>query len=171
MHRLADCCCALWAHGVLCIRFAAALDDAEARALVSMIGPVKDPVGRTRDGSPLRYGEDRQIIDSGFVMTDEIREALGDVSFGGDSLRPGLFEFFHTDDSYTECPASATVLHARDLPTGGGGDTCFIDMRAAFSLLEPAEQQRLIPLCRSMRSTTGERSRRAARRRVPSKRW
>lgn len=78
---------ALWTHAVLCVRFPEPLDDAEARALVSMIGPVKDLVGRTRDGSPLRYGEDRQIIDSGFVMTDEIREALGDVSFGGDGVR------------------------------------------------------------------------------------
>ena len=61
------------------------------------------------DGGELRYGEDRQIIDAGFVLTDELRAELGDVSFGGlDSQRPGLFETFHTDDSYVE------MSHARD---------------------------------------------------------
>jgi alpha-ketoglutarate-dependent taurine dioxygenase len=117
----------LWRHGVVCVRQPAPLDDGRARALASMIGPIKDPVARARDGRALRYSEDRQVIDAGFVMTDEIREALGDVSFGGDDVRPGLFETFHTDDSYVECPAAATVLHARELPAGGGGDTCFLD--------------------------------------------
>jgi taurine dioxygenase len=128
---------ALAEHAVICIRLPAALTEDEARAVASMIGPIKDPVGRTRDGKVMRYSEDRQIIDSGFVLTDELREQLGDVKFGGDSLRPGLFETFHTDDSYTEQPAAATVLHARELPSGSGGATCFIDMRAAYRLLDP----------------------------------
>lgn len=137
---------ALWKHGVVCVRLSGPLTDDEARALAAMIGPVKDPVGRARDGSPLRYGDDRQVIDSGFVLTADLRGELGDVSFGGDTVRPGLFECFHTDDSYTECPAAATVLHARALPSGGGGDTCFLDMRVALQLLEPALQDRLIGL-------------------------
>lgn len=117
-----------------------------------MIGPIKDPVGRTRDGTMLRYSDDRQIIDAGFVLTDELRAELGELSFGGlDSRRPGLFETFHTDDTYTARPAAATVLHARELPSGPGGDTCFIDMRAAFQLLEPARQHQLIGL-RAMNS-------------------
>jgi alpha-ketoglutarate-dependent taurine dioxygenase len=137
---------ALWEHGVVCVRLATALSDAEARALASMIGPVKDPVGRARNGNPLRYADDRQVIDSGFVLTDEARDHLGDVSLGGDAVRPGLFEFFHTDDSYTERPAAATVLHARALPTNGGGATCFLDMRAAYRLLDPAQRRRLVGL-------------------------
>jgi alpha-ketoglutarate-dependent taurine dioxygenase len=137
---------ALWTYGVICVRFPAPLVDEEARAVASMIGAVKDPVGRTRDGGAIRYGDDRQIIDAGFVMTDELREALGDVSFGGDDVRPGLFEFFHTDDSYTERPAAATVLHARELPAARGGDTCFIDMRAAFQLLAPEQRNRIVSL-------------------------
>jgi alpha-ketoglutarate-dependent taurine dioxygenase len=131
---------ALWAHGVVCIRFGEQLDDATARSLVAMVGPVKDPVGRTVDGTPLRYGPDRQVIDAGFVMTDEVRAALGGGSLGGDDERPGLFEFFHTDDSYVAEPALATVLHARALPSNGG-DTCFLDMRAAFASLPPGEQE------------------------------
>ncbi len=138
---------ALAVNAVVCLRFPDALDDEEARAVASMFGPIKDPVGRTRDGGILRYGEDRQIIDAGFVLTDELRAELGDLSFGGlDRRRPGLFETFHTDDTYTEQPAAATVLHARELPSGPGGDTCFIDMRAAFAMLDPETQQRLIGL-------------------------
>jgi alpha-ketoglutarate-dependent taurine dioxygenase len=135
---------ALSQHGVVCVRSPTARSDAEMRALATMIGAVKDPVARARDGTMLRYGDDRQIIDAGFVLTDELRAELGDVSFGGDSLRPGLFETFHTDDSYVERPAAATVLHALELPSGPGGDTCFIDMRAAYRLLAPELQASLL---------------------------
>jgi alpha-ketoglutarate-dependent taurine dioxygenase len=134
----------LWQHGVICIRQQAKLDDSEMRALVQMFGPIKDPVGRDGDGNPVRYSEERQIIDAGFVLTDELREALGDVTVGGDDVRPGLFQYFHTDDSYVECPAHVTVLHARALPNSGGGATWFIDMRVAYDLLDEVSQARLI---------------------------
>ncbi len=149
----------LWDRAVLCVRLDAKLTDGELRALVSMIGDIKDPVGHDSDGNPLRYGEERQIIDAGFVLTDELRESLGDVSFGGDDLRPGLFQFFHTDDSYVEQPAGVTVLHARELPQGGGGDTCFIDMRAAYELLDATQRSQLIGLQRCTRTTTAALSR------------
>lgn len=126
----------LWKHSIVCVRFDAPLEDREARALAELIGVIKDPVGKTRAGGLLRYSEDRQIIDAGFVLTEELRSELGDVSFGGDALRPGLFETFHTDDTYTQRPAVATVLHARELPSSPGGDTKFIDMRAAYRLLD-----------------------------------
>ena len=135
----------LWDHAVVCVRLPMALTDGEHRALVSMIGPIKDPVGIDVDGLPLRYGDEKQIIDSGFVLTDELRARLGDVAFGGDDLRPGLFEFFHTDDSYVESAATVTVLHARALPAGPGGATSFLDMRAAYHQLAP-QQQRLAGL-------------------------
>jgi taurine dioxygenase len=134
-------------HAVVCIHFPRALDDDEARAVARMVGAIKDPVGRTRDGGSMRYSEDRQIIDAGFVLTDELRAELGDVNFGGlDAQRPGLFETFHTDDTYTEVPARATVLHARELPSGPGGDTRFLDMRAAYASLDPGMRARLIGL-------------------------
>ena len=136
----------LWEHGVVCIRLRRPLIDDEHRALVSTIGPIKDPVGVDVDGNALRYGDEKQIIDAGFVLTDELRASLGDVAFGGDDLRPGLFEHFHTDDSYVERPALATVLHARELPTGPGGATSFIDMRAAYRQLAEEEQETLVGL-------------------------
>jgi alpha-ketoglutarate-dependent taurine dioxygenase len=145
--RAAELRDALAAHAVICIRLDAPLSDDEARAFASMVGPIKDPVGRTRDGGTLRYSEERQIIDAGFVLTDELREQLGDLSFGGlDSQRPGLFETFHTDDTYTEKPTWATWLHARELPSGPGGNTNFLDMRAAYAMLEPELRKRLVGL-------------------------
>ncbi len=143
--RHSDLRAALAKHGVVCLRFDRALEDIELRAIAAMFGPIKDPIARARDGSALRYGKDRQIIDAGFVLTEEMRTRLGNGSFGGDSLRPGLFEFFHTDDSYVDCPAAATVLHARKLPSRGG-DTQFIEMRVAYQLLEAALKQSLVDL-------------------------
>lgn len=130
---------ALANHGVLCLRMPRALTDEEFQAVTRLFGPIKDPIGRTVDGDELRYNTMRQTIDSGFVMTDEVRARLGDVSFGGlDDERPGLFETYHCDDTFAEQPASATVLHARQLPASGGGPTCFIDMRVALAML-PAD--------------------------------
>ena len=126
----------LWQHAVVCVRLPDKLTDAQLRVVVSLVGAIKDPIGIDRDGNAVRYSDERQVIDAGFVLTDELRASLGDVTVGGDDVRPGLFQFFHTDDSYVDHPASATVLHARQLPDGGGGDTCFLDMRAALGLLD-----------------------------------
>jgi alpha-ketoglutarate-dependent taurine dioxygenase len=131
-------------HGILCLRQPAKLTDEHLQVIASLFGPIKDPVGVDVDGQPLRYGEPRQVIDSGFVMTAELREQLGGGSLGGDDARPGLFEHFHTDDSYVERPAAVTVLHARELPSGRGGATSFLDMRAAYRQLDSPEQARLI---------------------------
>jgi len=132
---------------VLCLRTDRLLEDAELRAVAQLFGPIKDPIGRAKDGSAFRYDQERQIIDSGFVMTEEGRERLGKRSFGGlDHRRPGLFETFHCDDTYTAEPAMATVLHARELPPSGGGPTYFLDMRAAYELLDSATQARLSTL-------------------------
>jgi alpha-ketoglutarate-dependent taurine dioxygenase len=130
----------LWARGVVCLRFDRPLSEPEARQVARLVGPIKDPIGLTTDGTELRYAEDRQIMDSGFVLTDEIREQLGDVSFGGDVVRPGLFEAFHTDDTFAARPAQASVLHARQLPSSPGGATSFLDMRVAYQRLDKQTQ-------------------------------
>ena len=133
---------ALARHAVLCLRMARPLEDEELRSVARLFGPIKDPVARAKDGSRFRYAEPRQIIDSGFVMTDEMRAKLVEVAFGGlDDRRPGLFETFHTAE-----PASATVLHARELPPSGGGPTWFLDMRTALDLLDLATRKRVSAL-------------------------
>jgi taurine dioxygenase len=139
--RLRD---ALSTYALVCIRLDAPLDDDEALAIATTVGPLKDLVAPTRDGTVMRYGEPgRQIVDAGFVLTDELRAELGDLHFGGlDERRPGLFEAFHTDDSFTAEPAAVTMLHAREIPTHGGA-TVFLDMRAAYALLDPATRDHL----------------------------
>jgi alpha-ketoglutarate-dependent taurine dioxygenase len=121
-----------------------ALRDDELQAVAGLFGPIKDPVARTKAGGVLRYAERRQVIDSGYVVPEEQRAKPSDTATGGlDDLRPGLFETYHVDDTYTEEPASATVLHARALPPSGGGPTCFIDMRAAYRLLDAATRREI----------------------------
>ena len=138
---------ALAAHAVLCLRMPRALEDDELQSRVRLFGSIKDPVAHAKDGSAFRYDRPRQIIDAGFVLTDEIREKLGDLAFGGlDDQRPGLFETFHCDDTYTAEPAIATLLHARALPPSGGGPTCFLDMRAAHELLPAATREQIAGL-------------------------
>jgi alpha-ketoglutarate-dependent taurine dioxygenase len=134
----------LWKYALVCIRLDAPLDDDEALAIARAVGPLKDLIATTGDGAVMRYGEPgRQIVDAGFVLTDELRAELGDLNFGGlDDQRPGLFESFHTDDSFTADPAAVTMLHAREIPARGGA-TVFLDMRAAYALLDSATRARL----------------------------
>src|SRR5262249_17391348 len=88
---------ALARHGVLCLRMRRPLAEGEFDALAQRFGPIKDLVAPAKDGSAFRYGERRQIIDSGFVLSEEIRARLGDFSLGGlDDRRPGLFETYHS---------------------------------------------------------------------------
>lgn len=129
----------LWEHGVIRLRLGRTLTDDEHRAVVAMVGPVKELVAVDRDGAPVTYGDTRQVIDAGYVRTDEERDG---TSLGGDAVRPGLFEAFHTDDSYVARPALATVLHARALPSRGGA-TAFLDMRAAYAALSDEETERI----------------------------
>src|SRR5262249_39741448 len=135
---------ALAQQGVVCLRFDQPLDETTFRRVAEMFGPIKDPIGRTGDGAEIRYDTEMQIIDAGFVLTDAMRQQLGKISFGAlDDRRPGLFETFHVDDTYTDPPAAFTVLNAQELPPSGGGDTCFLDMRSAYYLLDPDMQRRL----------------------------
>ena len=54
-------------------------------------------------------------------------------------------ENFHTDHSNFAAPPKATTLHAVSLPDRGG-DTQFVDVRAAYDDLPVATKQRIAPL-------------------------
>jgi taurine dioxygenase len=54
-------------------------------------------------------------------------------------------ENFHTDHSNFAAPPKATMLHAVALPKTGG-DTQFVDVRAAFDDLPAARREALLPL-------------------------
>lgn len=53
---------------------------------------------------------------------------------------------WHSDVSCDERPPSATMLQVHVLPEGGGGDTLFADMEAAYATLEPDLRHRLCGL-------------------------
>ena len=132
--------------GVMCLKFERRLDKYEFERVAEIFGPIKNPVGKTKDGGSYQYSPKRQAIDAGYVLTDEDREKYGEMVFGGlDEQRPGLFETYHCDDTYTEDPAQLTILHARALPESGGGPTHFMDMRDAFNRLDNEMQRQLSP--------------------------
>ncbi|MGE0800820.1 MAG: TauD/TfdA dioxygenase family protein [Lautropia sp.] len=54
-------------------------------------------------------------------------------------------ENFHTDHSNFPAPPKATLLHAVNLPRSGG-DTQFVDVRAAFDDLDPGLRRRIVAL-------------------------
>jgi alpha-ketoglutarate-dependent taurine dioxygenase len=130
--------------GVLHLPMDHRLDKSEFEKIAELFGPIKDPIAETRDGEMYRYSERLQHIDAGYVFKEEDRDKFGEMTFGGlDDERPGLFETYHCDDTYTEYPAQLTILHARALPASRGGPTHFMDMRAAFKRLSADEQTRL----------------------------
>ena len=51
-------------------------------------------------------------------------------------------EGYHTDHSNSATPPKATLLHAKQLPSKGG-DTQFVDMRAAYDALDEATKARI----------------------------
>ena len=128
-------------HGVVCIHLERRLDKPEFEWLASLFGPIKNPVGRMASGEAYQYSKPLQHIDAGFVLSDEELEGAGARTYGGlDDRRPGPFETWHCDDTFTPEPARATVLHARALPPSGCGPTHFIDMRAAWEDLATMRQ-------------------------------
>ena len=131
-------------NGVLHLSMDERLTKEAFSKISQLFGDIKDPVARTKQGDLYRYSEKLQHIDAGYVFKEEDRDKFGEMTFGGlDDERPGLFETYHCDDTYTEDPAQFTILHARALPQSDGGPTHFMDMRAAFQQLDQPEQGRL----------------------------
>ena len=137
-------------HQVVVCRFEAALTVAQMQGVIALFGRVKHGWARCLDGSTRQYlpydhpaiteelrGSGIMEHRSGLVLSpDKLKERhTGTTATGGTAERPFVYEGFHTDDSYTEEPAGITMLHARELPASGGGDTLFVDMAAAYRQL------------------------------------
>ena len=124
-------------HSVLCLRFGETLDDTQLRGVIECFGPIKDRVGRCRDGAirPYTAGQPGSKIDPQINILNTSRKADGS---GG----PGATNW-HTDDSYLEIPCAYTSLHPQELPQSGGGATQFLNMHHAYESLPKATQRRL----------------------------
>lgn len=124
-------------HCVLCLRFGKTLDDAQLRGVIECFGPIKNRVGRCRDGTirPYTAGNPGSRIDKQINVLDTSRKEDGT---GG----PGATRW-HTDDSYLEIPCAYTALHPQELPASGGGDTQFLNMHHAYESLPQRTQRRL----------------------------
>ncbi len=59
-----------------------------------------------------------------------------------ESLRAKANQLWHTDSSFRELPALASVLSARTIP-GGGGETEFVSQRASWNRLPEAMREKL----------------------------
>ncbi|BAO91476.1 TauD/TfdA dioxygenase family protein [Caballeronia cordobensis] len=58
------------------------------------------------------------------------------IAHGGDTTRSGGTDNWHVDVSWQHQPPKATVLHAQDIPEGGGGDTIWASSAAVYDLLD-----------------------------------
>jgi taurine dioxygenase len=54
-----------------------------------------------------------------------------------DKTRSGGTDNWHVDVSWQQNPPKATVLHAQEIPEGGGGDTIWASSAAVYDLLDP----------------------------------
>ncbi|MDP9651378.1 TauD/TfdA dioxygenase family protein [Paraburkholderia caledonica] len=54
-----------------------------------------------------------------------------------DKTRLGGTDNWHVDVSWQQNPPKATVLHAQEIPEGGGGDTIWASSAAVYDLLDP----------------------------------
>ena len=155
---------ALDERAVLCLRFGVDLDEGTMREVMEVFGPIKDRVGRCRDGvvRPYTAGQPGSRVDEELKVLDSSRALDG--SGGGPSNwqcvapttptahpphtthtapNPDGAVANSTDDSYCERPCAYTALHPRELPASGGGGTHFLNMRHAFEALPPARQREL----------------------------
>lgn len=63
-----------------------------------------------------------------------------------DSTKIGKNAKWHTDISYSLNPPSISILQAKKIPSGGGGDTLFSDLQTSYKYLSPKIQQIIIDL-------------------------
>lgn len=142
-------------HKVIVCRFEAPLTVPQMKWIISLLGDVKGGWARCHDGSfrqYLSYGHPslpEELCGSGImehrsgivVSQSQLNEKYGGnlTATGGTATRPFVYEGFHTDDSYTEQPAIVTMLHARELPPSGGGDTVFLDMASVYQQIAHGE--------------------------------
>jgi alpha-ketoglutarate-dependent 2,4-dichlorophenoxyacetate dioxygenase len=129
---------ALDCHAVLVFR-EQMLDDEQQIAFSSLFGPLETPIGKIRKDRKQRLP--KQLADiSNLDENNNIRAA-------SDRWRMMLLanELWHTDSSFKRIPAKFSLLSAREIPPDGG-ETEFVDLRAAYEALDEKTRERIGPL-------------------------
>jgi taurine dioxygenase len=75
----------------------------------------------------------------------EIYRVSNQVTNGEPRGRAGAGTYWHSDVSFKERPAAASILHAIEVPATGG-DTLFANMTAAYEALSDVMKEMLAPL-------------------------
>ena len=127
-------------YAVCVIRNERPLSDAEHIAFSGALGPMQ------RTGGALKIeGRERSRIAHPEIVDQSNLDADGYVFRDGD--RQLLFKranrLWHTDLSFHPVRATYSLLSAHHLPLGGGPDTEFADLRAAYDALDGAMKARL----------------------------
>jgi alpha-ketoglutarate-dependent 2,4-dichlorophenoxyacetate dioxygenase len=121
------------------VRNARALSDAEHIAFSRALGPMQKTrvlavKGRDRERIPHPEIIDQSNLDpDGVIFREDDRNLLFKRAN----------RLWHTDLSFHPVRATYSLLAAHELPPGGGPDTEFADLRAAYDALAPAMQARI----------------------------
>lgn len=114
------------------------LDDDRQYAFSEHFGPMEQATGDIHQAAErrlsMKVNDISNLDENGAVLAPDDRRRL----FGFGNM------LWHSDSSFKPTPAKYSILSARTLPDGDGGDTEFADMRAAWDALDPETQA----LCR-----------------------
>ena len=112
------------------------LSEAEQIAFSERFGPLETTIQQLREGVKLRLPA--QFADvSNLGADNEILAADSERRHFNSGNR-----LWHTDSSFRDVPAKASLLYARSIPPAGG-QTEFADLRAAYDALPDATKARL----------------------------
>ncbi|MBT4046348.1 MAG: TauD/TfdA family dioxygenase [Rhodospirillaceae bacterium] len=115
-------------HHLLCFR-SPPLSPADFADVAGKFGTLQPQLLRSqRDGEVPEVS----ILDSTYVRVEDKPDDMRQMRLTG----------WHTDDSYLEVPAKATLLQSIEIPKSGG-QTSFCNTQAAYEDLSEAEKQRL----------------------------
>src|SRR5262249_55217982 len=111
-------------------------DDERQVAFSGEFGPLETAVGALRTGR--RRIADPRIADvSNLDAHGEIRDPLDPWR-----LMQKANELWHTDSSFKPVPGKISFLSAREIPASGAA-TEFVDLRAAYDLLDVVTRDRI----------------------------
>ena len=139
-------------YGVLAIRDAE-ISDEQQKTFSRAFGPLEIPSRVPGAARPVG----RRPITPGIFYAGNLDHNGEIIPYGSDpkSLAKGA-ERFHTDSSFHAMPTKWSLLHGVDTPPpSAGGDTWFVDARAAYDDLPDAMKARIENLVGLLNSQTG----------------